>query len=792
MNFRLPFFVLIFLAVLRCFPALAQDLPSFAASPVATFHFSEIVNENVDADGVSVFTGGLHLKGRLSMAGVDLSTITVDTRLSVWVETSQLDRPDFSLDTTLAGGSEVDDVGAILAGSIAAKTLTFQINSQDPVRMNGCGTMKITWSATEMIFTIDLTNSSEEFQVLAQALADELTEDEAYEDFPTAGVIFAEHEMSLRTIYVTGTARVVTDAAGNSVARENIAGDLDSTKPAVALLKPATHEVINQKPYTVSGTASDKHLARVLVKLNDDPPVEATIVGTTWSLPGAMFRVGTNVVVITAVDSDGNEASTLARPIQYSPFSALTVDAAGTGIGKVTSGYFPLLSHPPLSGAAPTRTALHRMENERLTLTATPAFPGSVFDGWTSVPPLFSDESAKSARLTFRMQPRQKLTAHFIPNPFLGKFGNFAGLVQPAATGGAQGCVTLKLNNNGTFTGKITIGAVAIPLKGSLSNALQFSGTFIVSHVPYLVTLSLNPVNGSQQIVGTVKGGAIDSTITTDLATFVKTKHEAPQVGIYNVLLPAVSPQTATNFPVGIGYGRVTVGVTGLATFVGKLGDGTAVSRGATISESGVWRIFAPLYGKRGWISGAVTFDLADPNHDLAGTLEWSRPGPLPRHLPTGVHGDGFVGQSQIVGAKYVKPLAGARVFLNPSSGDGILALDAPGAKIPNRPALAAFFTDPDLNVNLATTNSVAVTPASPLGVKVVITASTGLFTGRFIDPTQANKVVAFSGAIVAGKVVGQTAETALKVNAAGGCFTRGDRTGSVQITAPPPPAAAN
>ncbi len=783
MHFRFPSFFFVLFALLGCLRALGQnDLPPFAVSPVATFHFSEIVNETLNSDGDSVYKGGLHVRGRVSMAGIDLNAIDEDTIFLISVETSQLDRPDLYLETPLSGGSEIDDVGEVIAGSIESRTLTFQINSQDSDRENGDGTLKITWDATELNYSLDLTDASEDFSILAQALADELAEEDEFEDIATLDVVFADRELSFRTIYVTGSAKVIYDRDDNPLARVNISGDIDSTAPKVAITSPKARESINEKPFTVRGTASDEHLSSVTVKVNDSAPEEATISGGTWSLPGVILKVGANTLVATASDSEGNEVSTAVRNFTYLPVSDLTVGAAGSGSGEVTASYFTPLFYVGM-GSPETRTAGSRKEDEKITLTAT-AKLGSIFDGWTSVPPFFPGEDPTAAKLVFKMQPHQVVTAHFAAVPFLGKRGSFAGLVLPNAAGDLRGFAALKLTNSGTFTGSIKVGSLTIPVKGTLSNGLKFSGTFTVARVPYAVTLMLSSLpDGTKRLTGTVKGGAIDSTISADLATFVKNTHPSPQVGTYNVLLPAVTPAPA-NYPVGIGYGRITVSVTGLAKFVGKLGDGTAVSCGAVISEGGAWPFFAAVYGKKGSISGEVTFDLTNPDHDLAGTLDWFRPTPA---RPSGVHGDGFgFGQSQIVGALYPKPAVG-RTFLNPTDGAGILTLEAPVAHLRNHPDLPAFISDP-INVSVDAANKVtfpdAPAPApAPLGLKVTISRATGLFTGSFKDPAQNNKSISFSGAIVAGK----EPVNAPKINAAGGLFVRGDRTGAVQITAAAP-----
>ena len=314
-----------------------------------------------------------------------------------------------------------------------------------------------------------------------------------------------------------------------------------------------------------------------------------------------------------------------------------------------------------------------------MTVTAVPG-TGTLFAGWTSSAGALPNADAEE--LHFTMSPSLTLTANFAVNPFLPILGTYHGLVQSAAPAG-NGFFSAKLTTSGHFTGTIKIGKLTLPITGKFGLDKHFSGVFVKAGVAYTVNLQVagSGANGAGQITGTITDPtSLNASIAADVAGFKKKVNELSpdDVGSYNVILPAVQGNLDANFPVGIGSGRVTLSRLGAAHFVGRLGDGTAISAGSTLSQGRVWPFYAALYGRLGSISGAVTLDRTQAATDLSGTLEWNRPAststrPVP--FPTG-----FAGQSQFTGAKWTPwtASAGRLIFLNPSSGAGIVSLDAP------------------------------------------------------------------------------------------------------------------
>ena len=279
--------------------------------------------------------------------------------------------------------------------------------------------------------------------------------------------------------------------------------------------------------------------------------------------------------------------------------------------------------------------------------------------------------------------------------------------------------------------------------------------------------------SGARQITGTVTYGGVTSAITADLAAFNTKTNLAEQAGTYNMLLAGPAAPVDPNFPLGIGAGRVTVSKLGLAKFTGKLGDGTKVSFGTTLSQADTWPFFVSLYGGRGSISGAVTFR-NQPTTDLDGVLEWFKPSSLNPLKPDKVHPEGFAGPVDVAGVKYIAPPKGTRVFLAPT-GEGDLLLDAKAVTLGTllAPIAAPVIDSTDL-ATLGTDNKFAL-PADARVLKLTVTASTGLFAGSFTEVFGTKKIVTpFSGAILPAKGASK--------GVAGGCFIRGNRTGAVQV----------
>jgi hypothetical protein len=271
---------------------------------------------------------------------------------------------------------------------------------------------------------------------------------------------------------------------------------------------------------------------------------------------------------------------------------------------------------------------------------------------------------------------------------------------------------------------------------------------------------------GQRQITGTIKGDTIDASIVADLSTYSKRLNPVlpPVAGTYNVLLPPA--QDNPGFPFGQGFGKLSVKRSGVTTFVGRLGDGTPITASAVLSGDGqgvnYWPLFSALYGHTGSISGRLVFEFADLAHDVSGLLDWYKPQSA---NPGDVYANGFVGQSRLSGARFLRGASGQLAFLESTNGAGQLLLNAPAVA-----ALPAL--DAATSCSLESNGTIIVRPSAgqPIGASTLsVDPATGFVSGNIVEAGRTRHVT--------GLVVKR------KLNRAGGFFVRRKLTGDFEIT---------
>ena len=738
----------------------AQSLP-FGDTFLPTFSFTETYKDTVvlgDFGYEQVADGALTVNARMSMKGVVLQDMFAEgTALVMNVANLQ-----FNLDFTLA---EQSDAGGYHLYTWPLTDIDFSTGEEIQV-----GSVILKYNATEMRLTVTVNHDPKTYSLYA---AQEAGSDETLDDMGLIlNLTVGPYGIDDTLLYVDGTATTFDKTVGTGddqqtfygLANVSLSGAIDATLPTINIIYPpapfhGVYQTLTERPVTVRGTCSDDHgVLGVEVKINDGDWLPAVFSLSAWSLPDVEFVPGINIVSVRVTDQDGH-IRVLDRQAHFSARSNLTVTAAGNAPGKVVAGFFDPLSYDPAL-AAPQRKTAHR-DGERLTVSAVPG-PNAVFDGWTSSKPLTPAQLA-SSRIVFTHLPNLILTAHFLINPFTPVKGRYNGLASGPTIEG-NGFLSTTLASNGTFTGTLKVGKLILKLKGKFSNTGRYTKTVTVAKVPYTIDLTLNVTGtGTEQITGTVTGGNVNVSIVAKRATFDRLKNPAPQAGTYNVIIPPAMGQPA-GYPVGIGFGKVTVSSAGSVRFVGQAGTSPAFNAAAQLSADGTWPFFGSLYGGRGSISGLVGFDLQNSAHDLAGNLNWFRPAGV-KNLP--VYPDGFSGQSNLLGAKWTAPAAGQRVFLDASAGAGKLNVSA--ATDGTLPVLQS-----SLDGSLSTANVFTVTVPGDAPIQSVtmkINPLTGQLVGSFKEGTTLSK---FSALIVNSKV-----------NRAAGFFRRATRTGSIEIVAP-------
>jgi len=708
----------------------------------------------------------------------------------------------FTLTTSMKGVVVTDMLPADGTGTLAlsAGNLALSLAVGDAVQTQSAGNTILTWTWTEpdpdtgepvtfgtvslqyntkdLKLTVNFADHPSEFSIYA---AEEAYSDEELDNISSKNLTFSvgPYGMENITLYISGTASTFDQTVSpgtddeqtfTGLAKVRLTGVIDKDFPAIRTNTPVARSTVTELPATASGSWTDAHgIFQIEVQVNDDPYLPATLDGANWTASLPTLKVGANTINVRATDIDGHVTTTPNRSFNYSLMSNLTVTADGNAPGKVSSSFFNPLTFDPTK-AAP-KSVTKQKEGSSLVVTATPAAT-AVFDGWTSNKTLTAAQMA-SPRLSFTHEPNLGLTAHFLINPFIPVKGRYTGLgLAPSVAGTALFSATL--NSNGTFTGSLKVGVVNLLLKGKFSNTGHYTASISSGKITYAIDLALNVSGtGDQKITGTIVGGAVNVNIDSDLSPFNAKTAPATQVGTYNAILPPADNQAAP-YPVGVGFGRVTVAASGTVKFVGRLGSGTAITASARLSSKGKWAFFASLYAKQGVIAGLAAFDLTATDSDVTGAFNWFKPADA---KPGKLFPESFSGQSNLTGAKFAKPAAGQRLMLDPD-GLGQLKLDAPATTTPVALPALQVTLDASLGINHKLT-ATAASGAAVTTAQATFNAGTGVFSGNFMEGTVKRT---FQGIVVPGP----------KVNHAAGYFLRAPRSGAVNLLPPPTPPSGS
>jgi hypothetical protein len=221
--------------------------------------------------------------------------------------------------------------------------------------------------------------------------------------------------------------------------------------------------------------------------------------------------------------------------------------------------------------------------------------------------------------------------------------------------------------------------------------------------------------NTTDQITGSIADNLFESNITTDLAV-----NSGSQTGNYTLVFPH-TPDLSQ--PQGDGYGTATVDANGNVKFAGALGDGTPVSQGTKISQTGKWPFFVSPYGGNGSASGVLTFESNANVSDLDGTVYWFRTTPSTQPISTAI---------AAVGSIYSNNGPSNRILTN-LTGQNTFEIFGIGVSVATSPV----FT---LNAN----NTITLNSGNALTMTFNLTS--GLMNGTFVDDS--NKTYKYNGVV--------------------------------------------
>ena len=298
--------------------------------------------------------------------------------------------------------------------------------------------------------------------------------------------------------------------------------------------------------------------------------------------------------------------------------------------------------------------------------------------------------------------------------------GTLQGVVRDAA-GTVRGVFTMTVAASGTPTLKMEVDGKRKTWRGKWQETSRVNA-LVANFSDRAASLDLT-------VSGDVARGRMAGGLDMEARRVLAMASAKPYAGYYTVLLDGVPMETGdlNNVPAGFGYLTFTVTErTGSVKYGGKLADGTSVSGSAGLMQGGVFPVYKPLYSKRGEAAALVALSQGVTNAVTAGNGAWLFPGKT-----KALTGDAFLLSLGGTGAEYVKKPVSLKWL------DG-MGLNVDGAG-------AAEINATDKKVTVVVNGD---------GVKLNVTASSGLFKGSFRD-TATGKNQSFKGALVPAEMLG-------------------------------------
>lgn len=479
--------------------------------------------------------------------------------------------------------------------------------------------------------------------------------------------------------YTTPANRAVALAAGNE--KVVVANYVPSAPPSITSARAAL--AIRGQPFRYQLAATFDPTGYRSFQL----PAGLTLNATTGLLSG----------VPTASAAEPLELILLADNAAGTGFLPLSLTIAEPGLLTVTKAGRGTV---PAKFVKPTVQAVGSL----LSIKATP-LAGSLFESWRDAET--GEVLSTLPTYTFTMAARTNLQANFILNPFVAAKGTYFGLLQ-GGTYDLSGSGKVTLTATGSFTASFNIGGSAGTVKNLFDAHGHYEGGFTLAN-NRLFSLALDLTTGGM-LTGTVTD--LVNAGQVPLAALRPGKPVKGLAGTYTAVFPVATPDPM--LPGGPGFGRITVGATGAIKFTGALGDGTTAMFAGQLNSAGVWPFFLPPGKVSQTVLGILTPNAAAP-FSFAGSLQWFRaPNPNDALYPSG--------------------------FAIPSLMVESSRFTAPGLvpAVKTQPSLDVNLTFTGGNLGLPYTYSATITRAGKgTPGPFTLTQATGLFSGKFLDPTE-------------------------------------------------------
>jgi hypothetical protein len=358
----------------------------------------------------------------------------------------------------------------------------------------------------------------------------------------------------------------------------------------------------------------------------------------------------------------------------------------------------------------------------RCTVTAMPN-SGYTFANWSENDVVVST----LASYTFTIDTNHSLIAVFYPLIVPPVKGVYSGLFYEEAGPRLEssGYFSIATTAKGKFSGNLNIAGTRVSVSGQLDSGSHKQITVERrGQNPLILTLQIGPAD-ADEVTGTVS--ADDGSWTAELSgnrEVFSNSNPAPQAGKYTMIFPGTHGQAAE--PGGYGCGTISLANFGIVQLSGLLADGTKITQTAPLSRHGMWPLYAPLYGRQGFLLGWITF-AATPTNDFSGYVVWTKPNdPVAKYYPKG-----FSIRTVAEGSRYTRPSAG-HAILNIGSAEIVLTGGDWAQSLTN-------------NVTIESNGRTS----SPANLKLIFALSTGAFHGSVTDPNNpAAKPAPFAGVV--------------------------------------------
>lgn len=549
--------------------------------------------------------------------------------------------------------------------------------------------------------------------------------------------------LSTNTFTITATAaNGCTGSQSYTLAIKPSGNASDINKPTVAIISPKNNARLTNTPVIVTGTAKDATstpntgVALVLYSVNAGAPQLAATANqfSNWTANVNLIP-GTNAFVVTALDYRGN-FKTNARSFFLVVTSTLALNINGSGGVVATATTFG----KPTNGAPLELTKVY-------TVTAAPT-SNNLFSNWVaSVDGGPASVVSTNAKYLFPMQTNLTLTANFVTNHFLAAAGSYNGLF--SETNGVRhqsaGFVNVKVKSSLKFSAKLVCDGDAISFSGKFD--LPGTVTKTISRAAkgksdLIVSFDLGFGVATNLATGTVSDGNWTAELKADRAVFDNSNLATAFSNRYTMLMPGFTNASAG--PAGYGYGVIFVEGDGGVKLSGATADAQPLSQSVPISGNGEWPFYVPLSKGIHVYTNLLTMvkktNNAYPLGSMLGWINFTNTAPtgtvswIKKSGATAVYPNGFTNESVLLGSRYLVPATGTR------------AVDiTTGTVMLTSGNLSSAITR---SVSISTANVLAITPTNQT-VKLTLTPKTGLLSGNFKHPDNANTTTTIKGVVL-------------------------------------------